>query len=142
MRIFEWSEAHAVYIPEVDEEHQQIFRLCDDLQRAMIAGAATPEVLSIVDDLVIHAAQHFSHEEREMREAGYSLYAWHRRQHHAARTRIRLLERRVRRGDRDAAIELLEFLSGWLSDHVRLADRMLGAYLRNHQRELSARAGC
>lgn len=142
MRIFEWDEQHAVHVPAVDDEHRQIFRLCDDLQRAMMAGAPTSGVLSIVDDLVIHTAQHFSHEEREMRAAGYSLYAWHRSQHQTARARARLLERRIRRGDRDAAIELLNFLSGWLSDHIRLADRMFGAYLRNHQRKLSARAGC
>jgi hemerythrin len=141
MRIFEWNEAHAVHVPEVDEEHQQLFRLCDDLQRAMMVGAASSEVQSIVDDLVIHTAQHLSHEEREMRAAGYPLYAWHRRQHHTARSRIRVLERRMRRGDRDAALELLDFLSGWLNDHIRLADRMLGAYLRNHQRELSAHTG-
>jgi hemerythrin len=51
------------------------------------------------------------------------------------------LERRIRRGDRDAAIELLDFLSTWLTDHIRLADRMLGAFLRNHQRELLVHAG-
>jgi hemerythrin len=137
MRIFEWTEAHAVHVSEVDDEHQRIFRLCDDLQRALIAGAATVEVQSIVDALIIHTAQHFSHEEREMRAAGYSLYAWHRAQHHTARTRVKALERRIRRGDRDAAIELFEFLHAWLNDHVRLADRMLGAHLRNRQRELS-----
>jgi hemerythrin len=140
MRLFEWNEQHAVHVPEVDDEHQQLFRLCDDLQRAMMAGAATKEVQSVVDDLVIHTAHHFSHEEREMRAAGYSLYAWHRRQHLAARTGIRALERRIRRGDRDAALELLDFLYRWLNDHIRLADRMFGAYLRNHQRELAARA--
>jgi hemerythrin len=137
MRIFEWNESHAVHVPEVDGEHQQLFRLCDDLQRAMIAGAPSPDVQSIVDDLVIHAAHHFSHEEREMRASGYSLYAWHHRQHHTARFKIRVLERRIRRGDRDAVLELLDFLSAWLSDHIRLADRMFGAYLRNHQRELA-----
>jgi hemerythrin len=140
MRIFEWSDGHAVRVPAVDDEHRRLFRLCADLQRAMMAGAATTEVQSIVEDLVIHVALHFSHEEREMRSAGYSLYAWHKRQHHTARSKVRLLERRIRRGDRDAALELLEFLSGWLNDHIRLADRMLGAYLRNHQRELTAQA--
>jgi hemerythrin len=139
MRIFEWNESHAVHVPEVDDEHRQIFRLCDDLQRAMMAGAPTADVQAIVDELVIHTAHHFSHEERQMRAAGYTHYAWHHRLHHAARSHIKVLERRIRRGDRDAAIELLNFLSPWLSDHIRLADRMFGAYLRNHQRELSAR---
>src|ERR1022692_3069940 len=72
----------------------------------MMAGAASSEVQSIVDDLVIHTAKHFSHEEREMRAAGYSLYAWHHRQHHTARFSIRVLERRIRRGDRAAGLSL------------------------------------
>jgi len=138
--MFEWNDAHAVHVPEFDDEHRLIFRLCDDLQRAMIAGVATTEMQSIVEDLVIHTSHHLSHEEREMRASGYPLYAWHRRQHHTARSRIKILERRIRRGDRDAAIELLNFLSAWLTDHIRLADRMLGAFLRNHQRELSVHA--
>lgn len=140
MRIFEWNESHAVHVPDVDDEHQQLFRLCNDLQRALLDGSATGEVQSMVAELVIHTAHHFSHEQREMRAAGYSLYEWHRRQHHAALTKVRAMERRIRRGDRDAAIELLNYLPAWLNDHVRLADRMLGAHLRNRQRELTARA--
>jgi hemerythrin-like metal-binding protein len=138
MRIFDWTAAHAVHVPEVDEEHRQIFRLCDDLERAMMAGAPASGVQAIVDDLVIHTAKHLAHEEHEMRAAGYPLYAWHHRQHHTARIRIKALNRRIRRGDREAVLDLLEFLSSWLSNHIRLADRMLGAYLRNCQRAASA----
>jgi len=140
MRTFEWNETYAVDIPDIDDEHQKLFRLCDVLERAMMAGAALSEVQSIVDDVVIRAAEHFCHEERAMRASGYPHYAWHQRQHHTAGSRIRVLERRVWRGNRDAALELLDFLSGWLNDHIRLADRMLGAYLRNRERELLTRA--
>jgi len=140
MRIFQWSQAHAVHVTEVDDEHRHLFDLCADLQNTLMAGAPLPDVQRIVDDLVFHAAEHFSHEERQMREAGYSLYGWHQRRHHAARSKLILLDRRVRRGDREAALEILDFLGGWLADHIRLADRMLGAYLRNRQRELAARA--
>jgi hemerythrin len=129
---------HTVHVPAVDEEHQQIFRLCGDLRRAAAAGAPTTALQSIVDDLVIHTSRHLSHEEREMRTAGYPLYAWHHRQHQTVRSRVSPLSRRIRRGDRGAATELLDFLSGWLHNHIRLADRMWGAYLRNHQRAASA----
>ena len=140
MGIFEWDETHAVDIPDIDDEHQKLFHLCDVLQRAMVAGASLDEVQSIVDDVVISAAEHFWHEEREMRATGYPHYVWHQRQHHTARSRMTVLERRIRRGDRDAVLDLLDFLSAWLSDHIRLADRMLGAYLRNRERELLSRA--
>ncbi|HTQ54068.1 MAG TPA: bacteriohemerythrin [Bryobacteraceae bacterium] len=137
---FEWSERHAVHVPEVDDEHQLLFRLCRDLQVAIAAGATTAQVQPILDELIAHAAEHFSHEERQMRAAGYSHYAWHQRQHHAARAKLVWFARRIRRGNASAVRELLDFLQGWLNDHIGIADRMLGAYLRNYQRQRTARA--
>ena len=137
---YEWTgEQHAVHVPQVDDEHRALFGLCGDLERAL-EGAPPGEVESIVDKLMARTAEHFAHEERQMRTAGYAHYAWHQRQHHAARARITRLERRIRSGDREAAAELLQYLEGWLNDHIAIADRMLGAFLRNHQRQREARA--
>jgi hemerythrin len=134
MRKIQWTDAQAVHVPEVDEEHQALFRLCDDLRRAVARQAAPRELQSILDQLITHTAGHFAHEEREMRAAGYAHYAWHRRQHRTALAQVARLDRRIRRGDRGAASELLEFLGGWLNDHIGIADRMLGAFLRNRRR--------
>ena len=136
----EWTREHAVGVAGVDDEHKTLFRLCGDLRRAVESGAQLAALQSIVNDLAIHAAMHFTHEEREMRAAGYSLYAWHRRQHQAARAKVATLTRRVQRGDREAARELSETTSKWMHDHIRLADRMFGAYLRNYERMRAARA--
>jgi len=140
MRKFEWSRAHAVYIAQIDAEHQALFRLCDDFERAFRSAAPVSELQSILCEIARHTVDHFSHEERQMRATGYSLYAWHRRQHQAARSRMTEAARRLQQGNGDAAAELLEYLSGWLNNHVRLADRMLGAYLRNQQRAQALRA--
>jgi len=136
---FEWTGAQAVHVPEVDAEHQLLFELCGRLQRASTARAPLPQMRSIVQELVTQAAVHFLHEEQEMRSAGYLHFAWHRRQHRAALARITPLERRIQSSDGEAARELLEYLSGWLNDHIGIADRMLGAYLRNRQRALASR---
>jgi hypothetical protein len=42
----------------------------------------------------------------------------------------------MERGDPQAGFELVDYLSSWLRDHTRLADRMMGAFLRNRQRGL------
>ena len=39
--------------------------------------------------------------------------------------------KRIRAGQPAAADELLELLAEWLKTHTRVADRMVGAYLRN-----------
>lgn len=141
MRNCRFTGALAVGVPEIDGEHQLLFDLCDRLERATAVSAAPDEVRPILDELIAHAAKHFSHEERRMRSAGYAHYAWHRRQHQAASARIIALDRRIRRGDPHAPRELLEFLAGWLPDHIGIADRMLGAFLRSRQRAQACAAG-
>ena len=133
MRLFRWSEAHATDVPGLDAEHQALFQLCDDLDRAIKTGMSSTRVLAILHDLTLHAIEHFCHEERQMRACGYALYGWHKRQHDTARGKLRAAERRTRRGDGDAAGEAIAFLNRWLGDHVRLADRMLVAAIRNQR---------
>ncbi|MGA2135570.1 MAG: bacteriohemerythrin [Bryobacteraceae bacterium] len=137
---FQWKERYAVHVAAVDDEHQMLFQLCASLESALTAGVSAGRVRSLTEDLIRHAAEHFSHEEREMRAAGYAHYAWHRRRHKTALRKVSELRARIRRGDREAADELLRFLQGWLNDHIGIADRMLGAFLRNQQRAREAQA--
>ena len=130
----------AAGVPVLEDEHQAIFDACTNLRRALREDAPLRELRSIAKNLSAHAAGHFSHEEREMRKTGYSLYPWHRRQHHAALSKANALARGIDSGDREAARELLQFMTKWMTDHVGLADRLLAAHLRNRQRELAARA--
>ncbi len=136
MRKFEWTEDYSVFVPEIDAEHQSIFQLCRSLQLALRAAPAA-QLHSLVNELAVRSLEHFWHEERRMRADSYSFYTWHRQQHHTARVKMNALQDRMRGGDVDAIRELLAFLHHWLKDHIRLTDRMLGAYLRNRERQLS-----
>jgi hemerythrin len=69
-----------------------------------------------------------------MQASNYLSFAWHKQQHDAARKRLMHFAKRVEAGEDEAAVQLLEFLSSWMRDHVAVADRMMGAYLRNYSR--------
>ncbi|HLY17807.1 MAG TPA: hemerythrin family protein [Bryobacteraceae bacterium] len=128
-----------VDVPEIDREHQALLQLCDDLSRANRGHAPLSRVKWIAHEIADRTAAHFAHEEREMRRAPYPHFAWHRRQHHTARTALAALTGRIHQGDRHAARELLSFLPAWLNDHIAIADRMLGAHIRNRRRASVAR---
>lgn len=134
MSLFKWSSAHSVYLPELDAEHRAIYRLGDELHKALLAGAETAQLQPIMVSLWESAEQHFRHEERLMRAVHYSAFAWHKRQHDAARKRAKALAKRIEGGDSAAAEDLLQFLSDWLRDHMAVADRMMSAFLRNYLR--------
>jgi hemerythrin-like metal-binding protein len=134
MSLFKWSSACSVYLPEIDAEHREIFRLGDELHKALLAGTALAQLKPILANLLEAEEQHFRHEERLMRAMHYDALAWHKRQHDTARRKSRELVKRVESGDTAAAGELLQYLSDWLGDHISVPDRMMGAYLRNYLR--------
>ena len=113
----------------------------DELRRALAAGVRMPRVESLFRELAARTAQHFAHEEREMKATGYAHGAWHRRQHAAANKELARTGRRIQRGDREAATLLLDFVARSLTGHIAVADRMLNAHLRNYQRARAAKAG-
>ena len=134
MSLFRWSSAYSVYLPEIDAEHRAIYRHGDELHKALLAGAGPAQLNPILGNLLESAEQHFRHEERLMRAMHYTAFAWHKRQHDAARKRSKAGAKRIAGGDAAAAGELLKFLSVWLRDHMSVADRMMSAYLRNYLR--------
>lgn len=129
-----WSQAYAVYVPEIDAEHRELFRLAADLNQTILEGVDGEQLNRSVRELVAHTAGHFAHEERLMRAADYPGYAWHKRLHDSAKARIVRLERGVRNEDPGAARQLADFIVEWMKEHTRLADIMMGAHLRNHDR--------
>lgn len=139
MQRFKWTKAYAVFLPDVDAEHRNVFHLAGELQEAVLARADTAQVLERLRALIAATEDHFSHEERRMREAHYPSYGWHKQQHDTVRKRMIQFLPLIESGDEETGILLLEFLAGWLKDHTTLTDRMMGAYLRNHDRQAAPR---
>ena len=131
---------HAVSIPDLDAEHQNIFRLANELHQAVAGGAPADQARTILRELIASEENHFAHEERLMRSTHYPALAWHRGQHDTVRKRVKEFAPRIEEGERQAALLLLEFLSGWLRNHVRLADCMMASHLRNYERAHAGRA--
>lgn len=134
MRYLKWDASHAVFLTEIDDEHKEIFQALADLQEAVSSQARIEDVCRLAERLTLAVGQHFAHEERLMRAARYRSIDWHRRLHLHARRRVRQFVARLETGDLAACRELVEYLMEWLDNHTRLADMMLGAFLRNEMR--------
>ena len=134
MLILRWSRQYVVASREIDDEHRTLFQLAEELRQALVKDAKARRLQSITSKLMAHIAGHFSHEERMMQSMRYPHYEWHKRQHMVARAAAKRLARKIRLGQAQAGPELLKFLESWLKHHIRLSDRMLGAFLRNQER--------
>ena len=140
VRLFKWSKMYAVFVPDLDAEHQSIFRLAAELHQAVVGDAPADQARAILRELIASEEDHFAHEERLMRSTHYPALAWHRGQHDTVRKRVKEFAPRIEEGERQAALLLLEFLSGWLRNHLRLADCMMAAHVRNYERAHAVQA--
>lgn len=135
MALFHWTSEHAVFVPEIDAEHRAIFDAAAELERAATAHAPQSRLREMVRALAGHAEDHFAHEERLMRQARYEALDWHKKQHDGLRRKLKQFAGRIENNDREAPSALLHYLAAWLRDHTAVADRLMGARLRNFERE-------
>ena len=143
MRSLKWRTSHAVFVTEIDDEHKEIFEMVSNLQKALSGSGPSLEIRKLTQRLTACIVGHFAHEERLMQAARYGSINWHKQQHDAASSRVGQFVLGIEQGDHKAGVALVEYLTSWLRDHTRLADRMMGAFLRNHRRicKLTFRAG-
>jgi hemerythrin-like metal-binding protein len=134
VRSLQWTGDQSVFLPDLDEQHQAIFLLLEELRHALLEGEAAIELEARVQCLGDQASEHLRHEERLMREARYPQLEWHKRQHTTARALLTTLAEAIRSSSRDLMFDSLEAIAKWTRDHTGVADRMAGAYLRNHMR--------
>jgi hemerythrin-like metal-binding protein len=134
MELLTWTISHQVFVPELDDEHQGIFIALGTLQTALSQDGPAAAVLQATESLVASVEEHFAHEDRLMRAARYASRQWHQRSHASAQKRVAQYTELLREGARGAGNDLVAYLSAWLHDHTLVADRMLGAFLRNQCR--------
>ena len=124
-------------MPELDEEHQAMFRLLQDLRRAVLEGEGAARLEPKAQRLAAETTGHLRHEEGLLSGARYPQVEWHKRQHATARAQLASLADSIRTGEQATIFQSLEALAKWMRDHTSVADRMAGAYLRNHRRTLA-----
>ncbi len=134
MSLLTWSASHAVWLTEIDDEHKEIFEGVSHLQGVLSGPGSLPKIRKLAQRLTTCVGDHFAHEERLMRAARYGSLRWHKQQHDHARKRVRQFVLQIEKGDTKAGLALVEYLTAFLRNHTRLADRMMGAFLRNEQR--------
>jgi len=135
---FEWSSSLVVGVPEIDEQHQELFRRAERLIHALRAGDRS-EVEPLIRYLSDYAVSHFEAEERCMERAGYPGLTGHRAAHQQFRDEFQgLLRDYQRKGPTPlVTLSIHNWLSDWLRHHIGGADVDLGAWLKARDLSLS-----
>ncbi len=131
----QWSPALAVGVPEIDAQHQELFRRAERLITALRAGDRG-EVEPLVRYLTDYVVEHFAAEERYMREIGYPGLEGHRAAHDPFREDLaEMLADYQRKGPTPlVALTMHNWLSDWLRRHTGGLDQEIGRFAEAKRR--------
>lgn len=128
-----WDERFSVGHAGIDDDHQRLFGILNRIWTAKETGNRQIVEMAF-DDLMHYAGSHFAREERYMGDHGYPGRVSHQALHRSFTERVEALRWEYMHGlRREIHAQLLEFLGGWLMDHIATADRLYSRFIADAQ---------
>lgn len=129
MAMVQWSDEYSVGIQEIDEQHQVLVGMINELYVSMAQKDGSEKIGAILSRLVDYTKIHFAVEECLMRMFNYPGYEPHKRIHDALVERVGELVGKYQKGDGQVSVELLFLLKDWLLDHIKEKDTDYAPFL-------------
>ncbi len=131
-RTLAWNPAYAIGIPEIDSQHEALFRRAGQFAAAVQARKPLDRLEELFAFLAEYALEHFDLEERTMRRLGHPGLAQHVAEHVQFRRQLASLVPQWNSEGASPAVlmALVGFLTAWLTDHVTGSDQRIGDHAR------------
>lgn len=124
-----WENAMSVGVSEIDVDHRQLVEIVNRLHDALTARDSREVIMATIESLLDYTRDHFRHEEEAMRALDYPRAQSHEQEHRDLLGRLLAFKERAAQGA-PLTIEIMDFLGGWLTNHMLDADKDLGGFLR------------
>ena len=133
MPVIEWAPRFATGHARVDQQHQQLFRMVNELHDAMRAGKGRERIGATLDQLASYTTQHFACEEQAMTASQYPRMAAHQAAHAKLLADATAFITAFKAGKAVTTVDISGFLADWLKHHIDGEDMKLVAWLRDRQ---------
>ncbi len=125
-----WTDSLAIGIPEIDQQHQELFLRLERLLRGIVGGERE-EVGRLLEFLGTYVVNHFGAEERWMAKSGYPDYARHKAEHDQfMQDYLRMQVEFEQKGPTVlVGMRVNNWVADWLRRHIADSDAALGRWL-------------
>ena len=128
--MYEFKEEYVTGIDSIDDEHKRLFEIADEtyrLSKEEFLVDKYDQVRQILEELKDYALLHFEHEEAYMKSINYKQMFVQKVQHDQFREKVNDLDLdHLDENSDDMIAEILEFLTGWLVNHILEHDKQIG----------------
>ena len=123
MALIRWDASMSVHVAEIDQQHQKLVAMINDLHAAM-KTKKTKEILGqIIERLIDYAANHFAFEEAYFDQFNYPETASHKKEHDHFVAKVKDVKKDFDAGRLMLSIDIMNFLKDWLQNHIKKTDR-------------------
>ena len=129
MALLEWNDRLSVNIREIDGQHKELVDMVNRLHDAMKGGKADAILFQIVAEMKKYAANHFATEERLFKAHKYPDFDAHHAEHTAFVAKVVQVEKDLTSGKCAMSMDILNFLSNWLVNHIKGTDKKYSGFL-------------
>jgi hemerythrin len=133
MQIAKWDDSYKTGYAPVDLQHQELFRLINDLQVAILAKRDREILSATLEKLAKYTLHHFRTEEALMANVNYPQQTGHRRKHVLLAKEVEKLREEYSSGKIILSITLAMFLANWWRDHIKQDDMAFIKYVQTHR---------
>jgi len=134
--MFKWKEEYCVNIDTIDRQHQQLFKLGNDIYNLLILDDGFDhydEIMNILGELYNYTSYHFNYEEELLKNLEYD--SWdlkiHKAEHKGFLNKIlKISEEQVDTEQRKVTLQLMEFIANWIEQHVLNTDKQYEDFLK------------
>lgn len=123
MAAIQWTNSLSVNVSEIDQQHQRLIQMINDLDDAMRQGKGKETVGKIIQNMIAYTGTHFSTEEKYFDRFGYPDAAVHKKTHADFVKKAKEVKQKFDQGQLGLPIEVMNFLSGWLGSHIKGEDK-------------------
>jgi len=132
MQIAFWKPEYSVSVKSIDEDHQKLFDLLNQLFESMTKGNGKEIVNDIILELERYAVFHFGREESYFRVTNYPLALQHIKEHQYFKQKVAELKKDVASNKGMVAPDALGFLSDWLRNHIAKSDKAYEEHFKKY----------
>ncbi len=130
MEKIKWTPDLSVGVSEIDEQHQKLYAIIDELIKAQKDVLDKKAILGILAQLVDYSDYHFRTEDNYMIENNYPLFLSHRKEHLAYIKKMGTLIDTLENKETTVTGDILEFLCEWWQSHISESDMKYARYIK------------
>jgi len=125
MSVMEWSDELVLDDGIIDDTHKEFVELLNRMY-----DAPDDQLLSILDEFIVHTEAHFAQEQRWMEELAFPPLSCHASEHAGVMEITREVRQRTADGDMRFGKVLAQGIAEWFANHAATMDLMLAQYIK------------